>query len=110
MLLQTTVSGTVDAVQVGIWIAGGLLGLIVVLIAVIWQDNKAQAAHRHNDLLSLINKLDMRQEKIEDRQNKSDKRMTKQEWRMVAMNTALNMLQGKAFDFEIPDSEEDTLE
>lgn len=91
ILLQTQVSGSFDGVAVAMWMIGGLLLLIVTLIAVIWQDNKTQSASKHTDLVNLITKLDGRQDKLDERQQV-------QAFQIIALDTAVKIIQGHPVD------------
>lgn len=93
LLLQTTVTGTVDIVPLGTWIIGGLLSLIAGLIIYIWHDNKNQADDKHKDIVALITRLDIRQTVLEEEQKS-------QKFQIVALNGAINAMQGKPFNYD----------
>ncbi|GAA4299361.1 hypothetical protein [Nibribacter koreensis] len=91
ILLQTQVSGTLDTVSIGTWMIGGLLALILILIGVIWQDNKAQSLSKHQDLVTLIDKLDGRQDELDHKQRI-------QELQLHTLDVAIKMMQGHPID------------
>jgi hypothetical protein len=93
LLLQTQVSGTVDTVALGTWVIGGLLSLILILIAFIWQDSKTQADNKHRDLLNLMNKLNDRQDKLEEKQ-------AAQAFQIAALNAVINVIQRKPVNYD----------
>lgn len=84
LLLQTQISGTLDALAICAW----LLGIIVILIGVIWRSNESKAAERHKDILSLIEGVNNRQNHIEDK-------LRVQEYDIIALKTIVKLLQGK---------------
>jgi hypothetical protein len=84
MLLQTQVSGTLDALEICAW----LLGVIVILIGVIWRSNESKASERHQDILNLIKDISNRQDGIEDK-------LRIQEYDIIALKTIVKLLQGK---------------
>lgn len=93
MLLQMQVTGTFDTVSVGTWVIGLLLSLIAGLLIYIWQDNKAQSNNKHLDIVALITRLDTRQTALEEEQKA-------QKFQIVALNGAINGIQGKPFNYD----------
>lgn len=93
LFLQTQVTGTVDTVSLGTWIIGGLLSLIAGLLIYIWQDNKAQSETKHKDIVSLINRLDARQNELEKKQEV-------QRLQIIGLNGTINRIQGKPFNYD----------
>lgn len=93
ILLQTQVSGSFDAIAIAMWAIGGMLGLIAVLIGVIWQDNKANGEKKHQDLVTLIDKLDSRQDKLDEKQQE-------QAFQLIALDTTVKLLQGQPIDLQ----------
>ena len=91
LLLQTKVTGSLDTVQFGMWVIGGMLAVIVGLIIAIWQDNKKQAESKHTDLVTLIDKLDSRQDKLDDEQRQ-------QAFQLIALDTTIKVMQGHPID------------
>lgn len=94
MLLQTQVSGTLDALEICAW----LLGLIVVLIGIIWRSNESKASERHQDIMTLIQGISNRQDHLEDKQRI-------QEYDIIALKTIVRLLQGKTITLH--DNEKD---
>lgn len=84
MLLQTQISGTLDALAICAW----LLGIIVVLIAFIWRSNDVKSNERHQDLINLIKEINTRQNGFEDKLKTHDHDI-------VALKTVVRLLQGK---------------
>jgi hypothetical protein len=98
LLLQTQVSGTLDALEICAW----LLGIIVVLIGVIWRSNESKAGERHQDLLKLINninarqdQLDLRQDQLQEFQRNQQTELLSTKYELTTLRTVVNILQGK---------------
>lgn len=96
MLLQTQVSGTLDALEICAW----LLGLIVVLIGVIWRSNESKATERHQDILNLITGIANRQDHLEQLQRSHHTDLVEQKYELAALRAVVNLIQGKPVNFQ----------
>lgn len=101
MLLQTQVSGTLDALAICAW----LLGVIVILIGVIWRSNESKAnerhqdilnkaTERHQDVLNLITGLNNRQNDLEENQRAQKDELLAQKFELTTLRTVINLMQG----------------
>jgi hypothetical protein len=95
MLLQTQVSGTLDALEICAW----LLGIIVILIGVIWRSNESKSAERHQDILKLITGIADRQDELEQIQRAQQNEILSQKFELIALRGLVNLIQGKPVNF-----------
>lgn len=89
MLLQVIL----EELTSGSKLISALLTVIAGLLVYIWQDNKKNSEQKHRDIVGLIDAVKEEQDDIKKKQMAHD-------FQIYALNVAINLVQGKPYNYD----------